>query len=70
MKETRRRLLLAGGALFAPSALFAQEKGPKVARIGWLGAGFGGTQRALDPFRQRLRELNYVEGRNLVLEVV
>jgi putative ABC transport system substrate-binding protein len=70
MQDTRRRLLFAGGALLAPSAVFAQAKGAKVARIGWLGAGFGGSQRALEPFRQRLRELKYVEGRDVVLEVV
>jgi putative ABC transport system substrate-binding protein len=70
MQDSKRRLLIAGGALFAPSALFAQAKDPKVARIGWLGTGFSGSTRALELFRQRLRELNYVEGRDLVLEVV
>jgi len=70
MKYARRRLLIAGGALFAPSAVFAQAKAAKVARIGWLGAGFGGTQRAFESFRQRLRELHYVEGRDVALEAV
>ena len=63
-------MLVASSALLAPSALFAQTKTAKVARIGWLGSGFSGSTRALEPFRQRLRELNYVEGRNLALEVV
>lgn len=70
MRESRRRLLVAGSALLAPARLFAQEKGPKVARIGWLGTGFSGSTRALEPFRQRLSELRYVEGRNVALEVV
>lgn len=70
MRDTRRRLLVAGSALLAPSALFAQASSAKVARIGWLGAGFSASTKALEPFRQRLSELNYVEGRNLVLEVV
>jgi putative ABC transport system substrate-binding protein len=70
MQDTRRRLLIAGSALLAHSELFAQAKGPKVARIGWLGTGFSGSPRAVEPFRQRLSELNYVEGRNMVLEVV
>jgi len=69
MHNTRRRLLLAGSALLAPSRLLAQAS-PKVARIGWLGTGFSGSPRAIEPFKQRLTELNYVEGRNLVLEVV
>jgi putative ABC transport system substrate-binding protein len=60
---------MAGSALLAPSKLLAQAS-PKVARIGWLGTGFSGSTRALEPFRQRLTELHYVEGRNLVLEVV
>ncbi|MEA3192861.1 MAG: hypothetical protein QOD26_1194 [Betaproteobacteria bacterium] len=70
MQDARRRLLIAGGALLAPSPLFAQAKDPKVARIGWLGTGFSGSRRALEVFRQRLIELNYVEGRNVVLEEV
>ena len=69
MHNTRRRLLLAGSVLLAPSRLLAQAS-PKVARIGWLGTGFSGSPRAIEPFKQRLTELNYVEGRNLVLEVV
>jgi len=69
MHNPRRRLLLAGSALLAPSKLLAQAS-PKVARIGWLGTGFSGSPRAIEPFKQRLTELNYVEGRNLVLEVV
>ena len=70
MQNSRRRLLIAGSALLTPSTLFAQAKDPKVARIGWLGTGFSGSPRALEPFRQRLSELHYVEGRNVVLEVV
>jgi len=70
MRDARRRLLFAGGALLAPSTLLAQPKAQKVARIGWLGAGFGGSQRALETFRQRLRELHYVETRDVALEVV
>ena len=41
----------------------AQQAG-KVYRIGWLAAG----GRHYDIFRQRLRELGYVEGQNLVIE--
>ncbi len=48
----------------------------KVYRVGWLGIGGPGSQRRhkLKPspqqmaFRQRLRELGYVEGQNLVIE--
>src|SRR5262245_38942552 len=70
MQGGRRRLLLAGGALLAPSPLFAQPKEQKVARIGWLGSGFGGSTRPLELFRKRLGELHYVEGRDVLVEVV
>jgi ABC-type uncharacterized transport system substrate-binding protein len=51
-----------GAALAAPLAAEAQQAG-KVHRIGIL------EYSALwEPFRQRLRELGYVEGRNLVVE--
>lgn len=69
MRGTRRRLLLAGTTLLAPSALFAQAMDPKVAHIGWLGTGSSANaKRNLEPFRQRLRELKYVEGRDVAIE--
>jgi putative ABC transport system substrate-binding protein len=63
-------MALAAVALGAPLAAFAQQKG-KVWRIGFLGAnsasGFGIAGR-VDALRAGLRELGYVEGRNLVIE--
>jgi putative ABC transport system substrate-binding protein len=56
---------LAGGLLAAPLAAEAQSPG-KIARIGYLT-----TAQASDvdkAFRQRLRDLGYVEGRNVVIE--
>lgn len=69
MRDARRRLLIAGGALLTPTALFAQEKGPKVTRIGWLTpASPSSAKRNIEPFKQRLQELHYVEGRNVVFD--
>jgi putative tryptophan/tyrosine transport system substrate-binding protein len=68
----RRRLVLAlmAWALAAPLASFAQQPA-KVARIGFLHAaspeGIGDVH--LQAFRDGLRELGYVEGKNLQLEV-
>jgi putative tryptophan/tyrosine transport system substrate-binding protein len=61
-------LLLAG--LTAPAASEAQPPG-KVWRVGYLGSGFKdvpASSPGLAPFVQSLRDLGYVEGRNLVLE--
>jgi len=50
--------------LASPLAVKAQQTG-KVWRIGILGSE---NTRPWESFRQALRELGYVEGRNLVLE--
>jgi len=56
------------GALLAPPAAEAQEAA-KVARIGWLAANNpAANPHHPEAFRQELRDLGYVEGRNLVIE--
>jgi putative ABC transport system substrate-binding protein len=45
-------------------AVIAEAQPKKVPRIGYLG---GSTSR-IDAFRQGLRELGYVEGKNIVIE--
>lgn len=66
MSTERRRALCLGAAwLASPLTALAQ---PRKVRIGFLGgiAADASTDRvALDPFRQALRELGYVEGQNL-----
>jgi len=59
---------LAGGVLAARLAAEAQPAG-KVYRIGMLERTSPGTNAAnLEAFRRGLRELGYVEGKNLVIE--
>ena len=65
---TRRNVLVAFGlgTLAASLTSFAQPQ-TKVWRIGFLAAGSSSTQ-FYDGFRQGMRNLGYVEGKNLVLE--
>ena len=69
--NTRRRFVLAlmAAALAAPLASFAQQPA-KTARIGvLLAASSQGNETQLQAFRDGLRDLGYVEGKNFQLEV-
>lgn len=56
--------------LFLAASHSAEAQQPKVARIGVIAYGSpAASAGSVDAFRQRLRELGYVEGRNLAIEV-
>jgi putative ABC transport system substrate-binding protein len=56
------------GLLAAPLAAEAQQAG-KVYRIGYLGTSSPSLEQHLvEAFRQRLRELGYIEGQNITIE--
>jgi ABC-type uncharacterized transport system substrate-binding protein len=65
----RRRFLLTSlaGAFAAPLAAEAQQ-GTKAARVGYLAGNLAGGPHLPEAFRQGLRDLGYVEGRNVVIE--
>src|SRR5262245_35962210 len=68
----RRRFLLTSlaGALAAPCAAEAQQA-DRVYRIGYLALGWGSGDaylRPLEGFRRGLREVGWIEGRNIVIE--
>src|SRR6266568_6725822 len=76
--ETTRRILyllerrtfmalVSGGLLVAPLAAEAQQAA-KIARIGYLALNSGANPHLREAFRQGLRDLGYVEGRNVVIE--
>jgi putative ABC transport system substrate-binding protein len=70
--NNRRKLVIAlgAGALVAPLGSFAQQQG-KVWRVGFLSArhvDFLDSDYYYGSFRQGMRELGYVEGKNLVIE--
>src|SRR5262245_10516821 len=56
-----------GAVLAAPLAAEAQQA-EKVARIGYLSTSLAATPHIQEAFRQGLRDLGYVEGRNVVIE--
>jgi ABC-type uncharacterized transport system substrate-binding protein len=67
---TERRAFLGtlvGGLLAAGLAAEAQQA-VKIARIGWLGANPAPGRHMREAFLQGLRDLGYVEGRNVVVE--
>lgn len=67
--DNRRKLLvvLGAGALATPLFSFAQQRG-KVWRIGFLWDSPAVFPEAFEAFRQGLRDLGYVEGRNIAIE--
>ena len=69
--NTRRKIIaaLGAGAFAASLRSFAQQPAPKMHRIGFLGpTSAAGAARSLDAFRAGLRELGYLEGKNIVIE--
>lgn len=67
---TDRRAILAAlaGAATMPGALRAQQQG-RTYRLGWLSSGTPRNAEAYNlAFAERLRQLGFVEGRNLVIE--
>jgi putative ABC transport system substrate-binding protein len=70
--NNRRKLVIAlgAGALAAPFASFAQQQ-TKIWRVGFLSlraVAISETDYYYGPFRQGMRELGYVEGKNLLIE--
>src|SRR5262245_10647918 len=71
MSDMRRRkfITLLGGAAAWPLATQAQQTG-KLPTIGFLGPATAAAQRQWsDAFFQRLRELGWIEGRTVSIEV-
>jgi len=66
----RRRSLIAGLAALpvAPERPAAQQPSAKIPRVGILMPGYSERTRSIDAFREGLRDLGYVEGRNIILE--
>ena len=64
------RLLVFAFVLVVAGAVAEAQQPPKVPRIGYLAAPpLSAIATRLDAFRQGLRELGYVEGKNIVIEL-
>ena len=63
-RDTVLALLALGAAPFAAEA----QQATKVARIGYLSTSLAVSPQTHEAFRQGLRDLGYVEGRNVVIE--
>ena len=64
----RRDFLIAAGAILAAPLVAEAQQTAKVTRIGYLSTNLAASPHLLEAFRQGLRDLGYVEGRNLVIE--
>jgi putative ABC transport system substrate-binding protein len=67
MMDRRIFLTTVAGLLAAPLAAEAQQAA-KIARIGLLATNLAANSHVWEDFRQGLRDLGYVEGRNVVIE--
>lgn len=66
--KRREFITLVGGATVWPLAAHAQQP-TKVARIGFLGATSASSWASrVEAFRLGLRDLGYVEGKNIIIE--
>src|SRR5580765_7996240 len=64
----RRDFLIAAGALLAVPLVAEAQQVAKVTRIGYMSNNLATSPHLREAFRQGLRDLGYVEGRNLVIE--
>ena len=66
MRSRRIFLLALSSTAIVPSWVLAQQK--PMLRIGWLSADKAANSPFFDAFRGGMRELGYIEGRNLLIE--
>jgi len=68
LRKTALASILLAGALLAAVAVEAQQTG-KIFRIGYLDAGTAsGSAVLVEAFRQELRKLGWIEGKNIIIE--
>src|SRR5499426_319728 len=68
MKKAAVPSILVAVVLLAVAVVAEAQQPKKVARIGFLAATTAASPARFEAFRQALRELGYVEGKNIVIE--
>ena len=69
MSQRRRMLFLLGGSVLAAAQAAFSQQTDKVARIGYLSHTSPATDKAwMAAFEQGLKDLGYIEGKNVVIE--
>ena len=68
MKQVGWSSIFVGAVLLAVALLAEAQQPKKVSRIGFLAATPSGSSDRTETFRQGLRELGYVEGKNIIIE--
>ena len=67
MKRREFMSLLGGAAAVYPLTVRAQQPA-RMSRIGWIAIGTPQGSEFLDAVREGLRQLDYVEGRSIIIE--
>jgi putative ABC transport system substrate-binding protein len=60
--------LALGALLFVLCSSAEAQQPEKIRRIGFLSGGFPGSSRGNEPFKRELRQLGYIEGKNIAFE--
>jgi putative ABC transport system substrate-binding protein len=55
-------------ALVVAGAVVQAQQPEKIRRIGFLSTGVPGSSRGIEPFKRELRQLGYIEGKNIAFE--
>jgi len=67
--DRRAFIAMAGGSIISRPLVAEAQQPAKVARIGYLSVNLGAAPpRQREAFRQGLRDLGYVEGRDVVID--
>src|SRR5262245_51437449 len=66
--DRRAFITVVGGSMLAAPLTGEAQQSAKIARIGWLGNNLAALPHVHEAFRQGLRDLGYVVGRDVVIE--